>query len=216
MADPVLLVAHYVIRKDSSLARSYRGQTTAELTKWDDWEHDRVALQGISIHFRYADSDPPLLLIHGNPQFNLTWQFIGHILAQNYNIIAPDNRDAGDSSIPPDGKYSATAAAGLLPDPRLRRVPDEWRGEAVPERYSYHGSYSGPTAFGEDTVNCYAISTSRPGFLCAMLSSLVGRLGCGRRGLLQEQRRRNPLTMPVLAVGGEASLGLEMALEKFL
>ncbi|EED21272.1 hydrolase, putative [Talaromyces stipitatus ATCC 10500] len=81
---------------------------------FDDWEHGRVALQDVSIHFRYAGSGPPLLLVHGNPQFSLTWQFIGPILAEHYTVIAPDNRGAGDSSIPPDGDYTSEASAGDL------------------------------------------------------------------------------------------------------
>ena len=89
-------------------------QATADLIPWDNWEHGRVALEDVSIHFRYAGSGPPLLLVHGNPQFSLTWQFIGPILAQNYTVIAPDNRGAGDSSIPPSGNYTAAASAADL------------------------------------------------------------------------------------------------------
>ena len=59
---------------------------------FDDWDHGRVALEDVSIHFRYAGSGPPLLLVHGNPQFSLTWQFIGPILAEQFTVIAPDNR----------------------------------------------------------------------------------------------------------------------------
>lgn len=88
--------------------------TAIAATEFDDWEHGRVALNDVSIHFRYAGSGPPLLLVHGNPQHSLTWQFIGPILAQNFTIIAPDNRGAGDSSLPPDGNYSATASAADL------------------------------------------------------------------------------------------------------
>ena len=84
------------------------------LKNFDDWEHGRVALQDVSIHFRYAGSGPPLLLVHGNPQHSLTWQFIGPILAQNFTVIAPDNRGAGDSSIPPDGDYTAASSAADL------------------------------------------------------------------------------------------------------
>ncbi|KAK3385954.1 Alpha/Beta hydrolase protein [Podospora didyma] len=79
-----------------------------------EWDHGRVALNDVSIHFRYAGSGPPLLLVHGNPQFSLTWRIIGPILAENFTVIAPDNRGAGDSSLPPDGNYSATASAADL------------------------------------------------------------------------------------------------------
>ncbi|KAL7940541.1 Alpha/Beta hydrolase protein [Trichoderma barbatum] len=86
----------------------------AALTSWDDWSHGRVALQDVSIHFRYAGSGPPLLLVHGNPQFSLTWREVGPLLAEHFTVIAPDNRGAGDSSIPPDGNYSSSASADDL------------------------------------------------------------------------------------------------------
>ncbi|ETS75432.1 hypothetical protein PFICI_12376 [Pestalotiopsis fici W106-1] len=84
------------------------------LTPWNEWSHGRVTLQDVSIHFRYSGTGPPLLLVHGNPQYSLTWQTIGPILAQNYTVIAPDNRGAGDSSIPPNGDYSAESTADDL------------------------------------------------------------------------------------------------------
>jgi len=86
----------------------------AGVPNFDDWEHGRVALQDVSIHFRYAGSGPPLLLVHGTPQFSLTWQFIGPILAEHYTVIAPDMRGTGDSSIPPDEDYSCEASSGDL------------------------------------------------------------------------------------------------------
>ncbi|VBB86291.1 Putative hydrolase [Podospora comata] len=97
-----------------TLAATLFAQSTVSLTKWDDWAHGRVALEDVSIRFRYADSGPPLLLIHGNPQYSLTWQWIGPVLAESFTAIAPDNRGAGYSSIPPDGNYSAAASAADL------------------------------------------------------------------------------------------------------
>ncbi|KUI66723.1 Soluble epoxide hydrolase [Cytospora mali] len=87
---------------------------TSALSSFDDWPHLRVALQDVSIHLRYFGTGPPILLVHGNPQYSLTWRTIGPILAQNYTVIAPDNRGAGDSSIPPDGNYTAAASADDL------------------------------------------------------------------------------------------------------
>lgn len=85
--------------------------TAVAHTDFDDWAHQRVALEDESIHFRYAGTGPPLMLVHGNPQFSLTWRIIGSILAENYTVIAVDNRGAGDSSIPPDGNYTVMASA---------------------------------------------------------------------------------------------------------
>lgn len=35
------------------------------LKPWKDWDHGRVALDDVSIHFRYAGSGPPVFLVHG-------------------------------------------------------------------------------------------------------------------------------------------------------
>lgn len=75
---------------------------TAALSSFDDWPHLRVTLNDVSIHARYYGSGPPVVLIHGNSQFSLTWRTIGPM--QHYTVIAPDNRGASDSSIPSDGK----------------------------------------------------------------------------------------------------------------
>lgn len=39
---------------------------------WDDWDHGRVQLSNVSIHFRYAGKGPPLVLVHGNPQHTVS------------------------------------------------------------------------------------------------------------------------------------------------
>ncbi|KAK4442092.1 Alpha/Beta hydrolase protein [Podospora aff. communis PSN243] len=102
------------IRKTLGLVAAALIAPSVSLTIFDQWEHGRVALKDVSIHFRYAGSGPPLLLIHGNPQHSLTWRIIGPILAEKFTVIAPDNRGAGDSSLPPDGNYSAAANAADL------------------------------------------------------------------------------------------------------
>ncbi|KAI0880034.1 putative hydrolase [Annulohypoxylon maeteangense] len=259
--------------------------TAADLTKWDDWDHGRVALEDVSIHFRYAGSGPPILLVHGNPQFSLTWQFIGPILAQNYTVIAPDNRGAGDSSIPPDGNYSATAMAAdlkgvldflnisstyvfshdkgvgpalalaaqnrdlvkrlgvseyILPgfgyettsapaaywdlyqNPQLAffQITDfaefliTGKERQILEWYFYHGSYAGPTAFSEDTVNRYATSIQKPGFLRGLLGPFSSAAVADDHAFFNGTLGANPLTIPTLALGGEASLGLPGALKQ--
>lgn len=54
-----------------------------QLSNFDDWEHERIQLDDVSIHFRYHGEGPPILLVHGFPQHSLTWHTIGPILAQN-------------------------------------------------------------------------------------------------------------------------------------
>ncbi|RYP36759.1 hypothetical protein DL766_001795 [Monosporascus sp. MC13-8B] len=82
--------------------------------------------------------------------------------------------------------------------------------------YLFHGSYSGPASFSEDTVNRYATSISKPGFLRAMLgpfsSATVAADASFFKGVFDSQRT---LSIPVLAMGGEASVGNELALKQF-
>lgn len=258
---------------------------TAAITDFDSWEHGRVALEDVSIHFRYAGSGPPVLLVHGNPQHSLTWQFIGPILAQNYTVIAPDNRGAGDSSIPPDGNYSATASAAdlkgvldflnvtssyvfahdkgvgmatalAIQHPNMVRrlalaeyglpgfgydqiatpapfwdlyqnwqlaffqVPDlaeflmSGKEKQFLEWYFFHGSYSGTASFSEDTVNRYATSISKPGFLRAMLGPFSAATVYDDSKFFSSSLNGSRLDVPLLGMGGEASLGWESVLRQ--
>lgn len=260
-------------------------QAVSALTKFEDWEHGRVALQDVSIHFRYAGSGPPVLLVHGNPQHSLSWQFIGPILAENYTVIAPDNRGAGDSSLPPDGNYTAAASAedlkGVLdflnitstyvfshdkgvgmatalaikypsvvrrlgiseyplpgfgyeasanPAPywdvyqnwqlAFFQVPDlaeflmSGKEKQFLEWYFYHGSYSGPSSFSEDTVNQYTSSISKPGFLRAMLGPFSSASLAQDANFFNGSLGEGPLELPVLGMGGEASLGIESVIKQ--
>lgn len=262
------------------LAIASLASIVAATSSFDTWAHGRVALNDVSIHFRYAGSGPPLLLVHGNPQHSLTWQFIGPILAQNYTVIAPDNRGAGDSSIPPDGNYTAAASAddlkGVLdflnitsayvfahdkgvgmatalaikhPDlvkrlalaeyalPGLSyeqaatpapywdlyqnwqlaffQVPDlaeflmSGKEKQFLQWYFYHGSYSGVESFSEETVNRYTSSISKPGFLRAMLGPFSSSTVYQDATFFKASLNETPLSVPLLGMGGEASLGLK-------
>lgn len=81
--------------------------------------------------------------------------------------------------------------------------------------YFFHGSYAGPAAFSEDTVNRYATSITKPGFLRAMLgpfsAAAVAADASFFKGVFGGDQK---LSLPVLALGGEASLGLESVLKQ--
>ncbi|KAI3316722.1 hypothetical protein HD806DRAFT_541932 [Xylariaceae sp. AK1471] len=110
------------------------------------------------------------------------------ILADNYTVIAPDNRGASDSSILPDDNHSATASVGDLkgiyeefanPTPyydlyqnlqlAMFQIPDvaefliNGREKQFLEWYFYHGSYSGPASFSEDTFNRVRVESFEAG-----------------------------------------------------
>ncbi|KAK3659959.1 hypothetical protein LTR56_000885 [Elasticomyces elasticus] len=83
---------------------------TFALQPFHTWEHERIQLTDVSIHFRYsASGKPPLLLVHGFPEHSRCWETIGPILAEHYTVIAPDNRGTGDSSLSNIDNYTAPA-----------------------------------------------------------------------------------------------------------
>lgn len=250
------------------------------LIPWDSFSHGRVALPEVSIHFRYAGSGPPLLLVHGNPQYSLTWQFIAPLLTDHYTVICPDNRGAGDSSLPAfaSANYSAaptaqdlkgvldflnisstylfshdkgvgfSAALEILHPGIVKRlgvseyalpgfgyelvsgpqpfwdlyanwqlaffsVPDaaeffiKGREKEMLSWYFYHGSYSGGSAFSEDTLEKYATALKKPGFLRAMFGPFENSVVKSDADFFRRTLAPKPLDVPVLALGGEASFG---------
>jgi pimeloyl-ACP methyl ester carboxylesterase len=71
-------------------------------------EHLTVAANGTSLHVARTGQGPPLLLLHGWPEFWLAWEPVMQRLAHRYTLIAPDLRGFGDSDKPagpfgPDG-----------------------------------------------------------------------------------------------------------------
>ena len=69
---------------------------------FDDFTKTRIAANGVSINLVYGGSDPPLLLMHGNPQTHVEWHKVAPELAKHYTVVAPDLRGYGDSEKPAD------------------------------------------------------------------------------------------------------------------
>jgi pimeloyl-ACP methyl ester carboxylesterase len=67
-------------------------------------EHATVRANGAAFHVARTGSGKPLLLLHGWPEFWLTWEPVMTRLAGRYSLIAPDLRGFGDSD-KPDGAW---------------------------------------------------------------------------------------------------------------
>jgi pimeloyl-ACP methyl ester carboxylesterase len=65
-------------------------------------EHSRITANGASFHVARTGTGKPLLLLHGWPEFWLTWEPVMTRLADRFTLIAPDLRGFGDSD-KPDG-----------------------------------------------------------------------------------------------------------------
>ncbi len=73
-------------------------------------EHSRVAANGVTLHVARAGSGPPLVLLHGWPEFWLTWEPVMRRLADRFTVIAPDLRGFGESDKPDAGPSDRAGA----------------------------------------------------------------------------------------------------------
>lgn len=66
----------------------------------DTVEHLTLDVRGGALHVARTGQGSPLLLLHGWPEFWLTWQPVMDRLRDRYMLIAPDLRGFGDSTKP--------------------------------------------------------------------------------------------------------------------
>jgi pimeloyl-ACP methyl ester carboxylesterase len=69
-----------------------------------------VKVNDIAMNVAELGSGPPLLLIHGWPEFWFTWAKIMPVLARQFRVIAPDLRGFGASDKTPAGRTDAMTA----------------------------------------------------------------------------------------------------------
>jgi len=76
------------------------------------WNHRYLDANGIEVHYVRHGSGPPLILLHGWPEFWLVWRKNILPLAEHFDVVVPDLRGFGD-----------TEKSGL-PDPPSRLLDD--------------------------------------------------------------------------------------------
>lgn len=77
-------------------------------------DHLTVSANGAAFHVARCGAGAPLLLLHGWPEFWLTWEPVMQRLAARYTLIAPDLRGFGDSDKPADPHGADAHAADLV------------------------------------------------------------------------------------------------------
>lgn len=81
-----------------------------------DTRHSFVTARGVRHHVAEAGSGPPLVLLHGWPEFWATWEPILARLSNRYRLIAPDFRGFGESENPDPQPTDTVNAASLAED----------------------------------------------------------------------------------------------------
>lgn len=91
--------------------------------------HETVTANGVQLHVARAGAGRPLVLLHGWPEFWLTWEPVMARLADRFSLIAPDLRGFGASEKPDPGpsdragpEVHAADLVGLLDALGLERV----------------------------------------------------------------------------------------------
>jgi pimeloyl-ACP methyl ester carboxylesterase len=77
-------------------------------------EHLTIQARGATFHVARLGRGRPLLLLHGWPEFWLTWEPVMRHLADRRLVIAPDLRGFGDSDKPEGAWGAADHAADML------------------------------------------------------------------------------------------------------
>ncbi len=88
-----------------------------------DWSTAICETNGINIHYtRTGGSKPPLILLHGLTANGACWTALAHAIEGEYDVIMPDARGHGKSSVPDYGyRYEdhANDVVGLIKALRL-------------------------------------------------------------------------------------------------
>ena len=65
-----------------------------------EWNHGDVEVDGVRLHYVRHGGGVPLVLLHGWPEFWYTWRKNIPVLAEEFDVVAPDLRGFGDSAKP--------------------------------------------------------------------------------------------------------------------
>jgi pimeloyl-ACP methyl ester carboxylesterase len=77
------------------------------------WDHKTARVNGINIHYVIHGDGPPVMLVHGWPEFWYSWRNQVPVLSERFQVIVPDMRGFGYSDKPLHGYDTRTAASDL-------------------------------------------------------------------------------------------------------
>jgi len=134
-------------------------------------------------HVVTGGQGPPLLLVHGWPQTWYAWRLVMPALARDFTVIAPDQRGCGLSGKPENGYDTGTLAGDLA---------------ALMDALG-HRRFA---VAGHDTGMWIGYALAAGFAIYRALDATIAQ---------NQQRTTRRLSMPVLGIGGEHSLGDQVA-----
>ena len=79
------------------------------------WQQATCKVNGINVHYLRTGGDkPPVVLLHGLMTSGACWTPLARALEENYDVVMPDARGHGNSSVPADGYYYDNLATDVL------------------------------------------------------------------------------------------------------
>jgi pimeloyl-ACP methyl ester carboxylesterase len=81
---------------------------------WDTFTSRYIQTGELRQHVVTGGEGPPLLLVHGWPEFWYAWRLVMPALARDFQVIAVDQRGMGLSGKPPGGYDTGTLAGDLV------------------------------------------------------------------------------------------------------
>lgn len=105
----------------------------SETATTPNFEHRYAYLKNVRLHYATLGKGEPVVLIHGWPETWYAWRRLMPLLADQYQLIAPDTRGLGDSSRPVGGYDKKTVAGDIwqlmhdhLRHTRFKAVGHDW------------------------------------------------------------------------------------------
>ncbi|MFQ6026315.1 MAG: alpha/beta fold hydrolase [Dehalococcoidia bacterium] len=77
------------------------------------WEHRTAVVNGINIHYVTQGQGPPVIMLHGWPEFWYAWRKQIPVLAERFEVIVPDLRGFGYSDKPLAGYDTRSSASDV-------------------------------------------------------------------------------------------------------
>lgn len=109
-------------------------------------DHQEITVAGVPLHYRHAGAGAPLVLVHGAGDTSFDWHWVMPMLAQTYNVYAPDMPGYGGYPVSPTTMSTAffTRCIGELLD-TLQLAPVVLIGHSLGGLFALQYTLDNPT-----------------------------------------------------------------------